>query len=177
MTEALSYRAIQALAAPGSADPCAAELHGTMTGLLCADVHATYEQWLGALFAADESPFDASAEIPLRRLFAATQHGLAAGDLGFEPLLPDDEETLAERARALGNWCTGFLFGLGQRTGARTWSGDSEELLKDFAEIARLDATDDPSEEADYVEVAEFVRIGVQLIRCECEGPASSRIH
>ncbi|MBM4200042.1 MAG: UPF0149 family protein [Gammaproteobacteria bacterium] len=177
MTEALSYQRMQDITAIGSPDASVAELHGAMAGLLCADIHSTYEQWLGALFAGDGMPFEQDADVPLRELFGHTQQVLATGDLSFQPLLPDDEEPLAERARALGHWCQGFLFGLGQTTGQRTWTSEAEELLKDFSEISRLEAAEESDDEADYVEIAEFVRIGVQVIRGECDSPASSRIH
>ena len=177
MAESLSYRNMQQVTASSSADASVAELHGAMTGLLCADVHSTFEQWAAAFFPGTEAPFDQDADAPLRTLFATTQQELASGDLSFEPLLPDDEEPLSERAEALGNWCLGFLFGLGQTTGQRAWSSESEELLKDFADISRLEAAEDTDDDDDYVEIAEFVRIGIQLIRHECEGPSSARIH
>jgi yecA family protein len=177
MTESLSYRQMQHVTANGAADASVAELHGAMTGLLCADVHSTYEQWLAAVFTEGEAPLDHAAEAPLRTLFATTQQGLASGDLSFEPLLPDDDEPLSERAEALGYWCLGFLYGLGQTTGPRAWSSEAEELLKDFADISRLEAAEDTDDENDYVEIAEFVRVGIQLIRHECEGPTSTRLH
>jgi uncharacterized protein YgfB (UPF0149 family) len=163
--------------ASSTPDASVAELHGAMTGLLCANVHSTYEQWVTAFFPDAEIPFDHTADAPLRTLFATTQQELASGDLSFEPLLPDDEEPLPERAAALGHWCLGFLFGLGQTTGQRAWSSEAEELLKDFADISRLEAAEDTDDDNDYVEIAEFVRIGIQLIRHECEGPTSARIH
>ena len=174
MTQRLSYRSMQDVT---TSEGGVAELHGAMTGLLCADIHSTYEQWLAALVAAEPVAFDPSVDAPLRALFETTQHGLAGGDLSFEPLLPDDEAPLSERARALGNWCLGFLFGLAQTTGSRQWTSDSEELLRDFAEISQLEAAEDTDDENDYVEIAEFVRVGVQLIRSECEHPAQSRLH
>ncbi|WP_139559530.1 UPF0149 family protein [Methylotetracoccus oryzae] len=177
MAESLSYGAMRHLTASDSLDASVAELHGAMTGLLCADIHSTFEQWVAAFFPDTEVPFDQGAAASLRTLFATTQQGLATGDLDFEPLLPDDEEPLSERAEALGHWCLGFLFGLGQTTGQRAWSSESEELLKDFADISRLEAAEDTDDDNDFVEIAEFVRIGVQLIRHECEGPASARIH
>jgi uncharacterized protein YgfB (UPF0149 family) len=176
MTESLSYRQLQQLCASGVADTSVAELHGAMTGLLCADVHSAYEQWLAAVFPEGGAGLD-HAEPPLRTLFQTTQHGLASGDLSFEPLVPDDDAPLSERAEALGHWCLGFLYGLGQTTGQRAWSSEVEELLKDFADISRLEAAEDTDDENDYVEIAEFVRVGIQLIRHECEGPTSTRIH
>jgi uncharacterized protein YgfB (UPF0149 family) len=179
MAQIPSYREIQDAADIGSPSSSAAELHGAMTGMLCVDIHATYEQWAIALLQPQDSPGNGLADAPLRQLFEATQQDLASPDLIFEPLLPDDEEPLTDRARALGGWCQGFLFGLGQSGGRRVWSGDSDELLNDFAEISRLEASDgaERDEEEDYVEIAEFVRVGVQLIRCECETPITSRIH
>lgn len=105
--------------------------------------------------------------------------------MSFAPLLPGDDAVLAERLEALGQWCGGFLAGLAAGL-ARRGAGSLEdcpeevrEIVRDFAAIARVDplstgagaaAVDTgerragESEEADLVELEEFVKVGVLLI-------------
>jgi uncharacterized protein YgfB (UPF0149 family) len=91
----------------------------------------------------------------------------------FMPLLPDDDTALPERVRALASWCSGFISGLGQGgatfEGALSESDEVTEIVGDLIEIgkASLDVEasgDAESAEAAYAEVAEFVRVGVQIV-------------
>jgi hypothetical protein len=87
-------------------------------------------------------------------------------------LLPGDETPVTERATALGQWCQGFLYGLGSSP-----LPDVDQLPEEVAEIVRdltaltqigVDA-DEPLEESEqaYAELVEFVRVGVQLLHDE----------
>src|SRR5690242_15263051 len=91
-----------------------AECHGTVCGVLCAGVDGD-EAWLKHLL--DEaSGGDAGLKACRRELMALRDLSrglLQAGTLEFAPLLPDDETALAERTAALGEWCQGFLYGMG----------------------------------------------------------------
>jgi hypothetical protein len=79
---------------------------------------------------------------------------------------------LADRARALGAWCQGFMIGLqlGGITGSKKLPGDLPEVLRDIAEISKA-STDDmengEEEEASYAELVEYIRVGVMLFREE----------
>ena len=65
-----------------------------------------------------------------------------------------------------------ILFGLGSVGYDHDWSGDCAEVLRDLAEISRLDANVSGEEdEAACVEVSEFIRVGVQIIRGELQEP------
>ncbi|MEW5836679.1 MAG: UPF0149 family protein [Pseudomonadota bacterium] len=101
---------------------------------------------------------------------AATQ--LADPELGFEPLLPEDDRPLAERADATVAWCRGFLGGFGL-AGARAHgklSEEAQEVLRDLATIAssNLDFGDETEDEDALIEVHEFVRMGAMLLHAEC---------
>ncbi len=92
------------------------------------------------------------------------------GVLGFQPLLPADDEPIGERTLALGEWCQGFLYGLGAGVAVpdpAALQGEAAEVLRDMTEITHVDVDPDDdaeSNEAAYAELVEFVRVGVQLL-------------
>jgi len=92
-------------------------------------------------------------------------------DMSFEPLLPDTDTPVADRANALCAWVRGFLAGLAMSGRLRQQGLDEEgqELIEDLGRIAgsELEAEDDDSAEGDLVEVQEFVRMGVLYLRNE----------
>jgi uncharacterized protein len=145
----------------------AAEAHGTLVGTLCASP-CSLADWLGEIL--PEGRAEHSAADNLRTVFEATSSALLEGALGFTPLLPADDAPIGERASALGEWCQGFLYGLGTGVAVPEVSllpGDAAEVLRDMTEITHVDVDpqDDPeSSEAAYAELVEFVRVGVQLV-------------
>jgi uncharacterized protein YgfB (UPF0149 family) len=145
------------------------EAHGTLAGALCATHAVSLQDWLREVFADGVA---GEAESTMHALFEWTRHVLTAGQLEFRLMLPGDETAVAERATALGQWCQGFLYGLGSSP-----LPDVEQLPAEVAEIVRdltaltqmsIDA-DEPLEESEqaYAELVEFVRIGVQLLHEE----------
>ncbi len=82
----------------------------------------------------------------------------------FAPLLPDDDEPLAERATALAQWCQGFLYGLGtgRLNSIDELPGEVGEIVHDLTEISRATpGEEDPTEDDEqaYAELVEFVRV------------------
>jgi len=145
----------------------AAEAHGTLAGSLCAANDYRFEDWLKEIL--PEGSASAGATATLRQLYAATQGALLEPDMEFELLLPPDSEPIDTRTAALAEWCQGFLYGLGAGTipDASELPGDVGEIVRDLIEISRagVDAQDDDeSNESAYVELVEFVRVGVQLL-------------
>ncbi|ANB17112.1 UPF0149 family protein [Dokdonella koreensis] len=158
----------------------AGELHGSLTGYLCAGGSAGARDWLRAL------ELDDPGTLPDRLaglLYEDCRRQLDDPDFGFQPLLPGDDAPLAERAEALVAWCRGFLGGAGLAgIGGRPLSEDADEILRDFAGIAasRFDVDGDEEDEAALAEIQEFVRIGVLLLQRELSSaamPRSSRLH
>src|SRR5699024_11782691 len=94
MTQSTVFAALQHGLDNAGALQNPADVHGTLTGLLCMNDAAD------AAAALDDEPNDA-----LRQAMAAlremTLEGLFDPDLSFTPLLPDDEVTLATRVQAL----------------------------------------------------------------------------
>lgn len=178
--DALAHGLTQAGAVQNPAD-----VHGTLTGMLSIDNEAD------ALGALDDDASDALRQaLPVLR--EMTLEGLFDPNMGFMPLLPDDEAALETRVQALARWCAGFLYGLGSQQGGGEefdlWrlSGEAREVLNDLSQLARAGLTaedsDAESAEADYAELVEYVRVGVQMIFLELrpkrEGPETrERLH
>lgn len=144
-----------------------AEAHGTLAGCLCAVVDYRFEDLLHEILPEGRADEDTTAT--LRELFVTTLDALEQTDLAFQPLLPADEQPLAERTRALAEWCQGFLYGLGSGAirDASGLPGDVGEIVRDLAEITRAGVDSGQGEESNekaYAELVEFVRVGVQLL-------------
>ena len=89
--------------------------------------------------------------------------------MSFEVLLPGDEQPIAARATALGQWCQGFLYGLGTSAidDVTRLPGEVGEIVRDLSEITRIGVDGSESLESNedaYAELVEFVRVGVQLL-------------
>jgi uncharacterized protein YgfB (UPF0149 family) len=153
----------------------AAEAHGTLVGSLCAS-RCSLADWLAEI-------------LPEGRAEHASV-ALLDGTLAFSPLLPADDAPIGVRTLALGEWCQGFLYGLGTGVAvpeASQLPGEAAEVLRDMTEITHVDV--DPadgaeSNEAAYAELVEFVRVGVQLLfvelapaRGEEPAPGAASIH
>jgi uncharacterized protein YgfB (UPF0149 family) len=148
----------------------AAAFHGALCGALCRQKPEEVDPV--ALLDDDEIRPDAQALADLRRLCEQTVSALADMQTGFMPLLPEDEVGLGERARSLGAWCEGFLYGLAGRIklDLRSCTDEVREIVKDFTQFTRasLDAGDDLEvEEGAYAELVEYIRVGAQLVYME----------
>ncbi len=150
------------------------ELHGVLCGVLCAGARPDASVWLQ--LAADRLEVGSFAretsKVGMLELYNRTLTQLQATDLGFEPLLPDDDQLLAQRAGALGSWCQGFLGGFGQygkQTDA-SLSDDAREVLGDLGQVAQIADDDDDSDdnESDLMQIQEYVRMAVLLLFAEC---------
>jgi len=152
----------------------AAEVHGSLCGLVCALGPGGQSVWLADTLS--EAP--ANGAVPaqtgdlLTALAASTCATLEGGELNFQPLLPDDDQALAERVDSLAQWCLGFNHGLfvAARIGdaeAELDRGNTAEIVRDFSELALVavgdEETDAAGEDA-YAELVEYVRISVQLV-------------
>lgn len=169
------YDVVDAALARAGADTGAAEGHGTLCGMLSANAAITAEDWFRELLP-DAEPGDVlagEARERLGELFRETRVQLHDSELGFELLLPGDDEPLERRVEALGLWCQGFLYGLsvcGVREGG-TLPEDSAEIIRDLADIAStgFDVEADEANETAYSEIVEYVRVGVLLVSEELQ--------
>lgn len=145
----------------------AAEAHGTLVGSLCS-MQCSLDDWLAEIL--PEGRADELSAESLRAIFDSTCVALGDGSMTFQPLLPGDDASIGDRTSALGEWCQGFLYGLGTGSGlpeASDLEGEAAEVVRDMTEITHVDVDpqDDPeTNEAAYAELVEFVRVGVQLL-------------
>ncbi len=145
----------------------AAEAHGTLAGSLCSVSEYRFEDWLCDILPEGKARPPSAAL--LRGLYRSTADALFAPDMGFDLLLPEDDQSIIERAGALGLWCQGFLYGLGLGV-LRDTSRMPDELsgiVEDITEIGRAAVDTSQSEESNeaaYAELVEFLRVSVQVV-------------
>ena len=145
----------------------AAEAHGTLAGSLCSVSEYRFEDWLCDILPEGKARPPSAAL--LRGLYRSTADALFAPDMGFDLLLPEDDQSIIERAGALGLWCQGFLYGLGLGV-LRDTSRMPDELsgiVEDITEIGRASVDTSQSEESNeaaYAELVEFLRVSVQVV-------------
>ena len=170
------YNSLTDALAKADANLVASESHGALCGMLCAAGKIELSAWLEQIFEA----FDVNdmrvkeASQLLVGLYNDTQTELNDSDAEFQLLLPDDDASLAQRTEALASWCQGFTFGLaaGGLKKDRVLPDDTAELIRDMVEIARAghDLGDDSDTDEDaYMQIFEYVRMGVLLINEELQ--------
>jgi yecA family protein len=163
----------------------AAEAHGALCGMLCAQGSIDLSEWSDHVLG-EQDPSNVLLHDVVHVLSALHQNTLEQLNdamAEFNLLLPDEEEELAMRVEELANWCQGFVYGLAaggikQDTELPT---DSSELIHDMIEISRAghdeelvdegDAEEDSDEdnEVAYMEITEYVRTGILLIHEELQ--------
>lgn len=155
------------LALPVAADT----LHGVVTGLACAGLTPDGPDWDSQLAACLEDLDLSPHAAMMAALHALVVRELGDGNFGFQLLLPDGDEFLSVRTRALAHWCDGFVCAFIATTRERTAA--VEDVLDDLASISRVDEESEeavselnnPEEadanERDFSEVYEYVRLAV----------------
>lgn len=160
------------LLATSDLSPSPSEAHGILCGLICGGDPGATETWLDQLLpgGAGQEPdlLAVEARAGLIRVADQTLNEIQGPAMGFTLLLPDECETLAERAAALYDWVRGFLFALGVlRLGEQGLSHQSREILQDLTRLTHLDLDDlDEGEENEgaLTEITEFVRVAAMLL-------------
>ncbi|MEJ2611648.1 MAG: UPF0149 family protein [Candidatus Thiodiazotropha sp.] len=148
----------------------ASEIHGVISGLICAGPGQVHVDWMEALFAdwSDADLLIQEVRQMIGQLYYATRDQITNDELKFMPFLPDDSEPIADRAKALSEWCEGFLYGLGMAgISEQQFSGDAKEALEDLTHFTRLDYSELESGDATemaYVELQEFLKVVTLLM-------------
>ena len=154
-------------------------IQGMLIGLICGDNDIEEAVWVKKLI--EEAEIKSVKESFLKVLdevFQETNKGLNGSGFELPFCLPDDGESLVFRAAMLGQLCEGVIYGLGL-VGALNEAENKlptnvRELVKDLGQIARIDidslnSLEDISdaEESDFMELVEFVKVGVLTINEE----------
>ncbi|MDX5435064.1 MAG: YecA family protein [Halomonas sp.] len=156
--------------------------HGSMQspafldGRLCAELalhDLTAEAWLEEVChgLGIEQPRDRESCETLLAWRRQTLDALADAALNYEPLLPDDLFSLAERARGLQEWTLGFLeviedAGDKPRQG---WSQALREAIEDLEALGGMetDLEDNAENENDLFALTEHARMAAMLLYTE----------
>lgn len=159
---------LTALAVRASQSISISELHGAVCGLAAGISRSLYEdaeerdllrdliKLLGSDALTDADSVD--------EFVHASLDALMDDDLGFAPLLPDDDAPIAERVLGIAEWCGAFAAGYGTQPIAEDEQG--EELLNDFIAIsgAEIHDEDDETAEAALSELEQYVKVGALLL-------------
>jgi yecA family protein len=179
-----SHAALDMMLHAAGAETGAAEAHGLLCGITCAGGKVAGSVWLEHLLG-ENNTLSAAAQDCIDALTSLQKdilRQLNDDALRFSLLLPHDDEPLALRTRALGQWCEGFLYGMalgGVRDDVRL-PHDSAEIIRDFYEISHAGFPSGGTEDADeaaYLEIVEYVRMCALLVHEEFRPlPASPRL-
>ena len=176
MDKTIDYFELEDALDKADADYKASEAQAIACGMLVVNIAADKITWIQLLFG--EIDPDNKAQIAAIKLsgdlFEQSKLQLQDANLGFELLLPSEEESLISRVSALQEWCSGFLLGIGI-AGVNDYKKlpeDSRELIADFTEIGTSGEfnleNENESEEA-LSEIGEYIRMGVLLINEELQ--------
>ncbi len=173
MTDALFYQLETTLQSSGSSI-YPAEAQGALCGLLCFSTQLDVNAWM--TFILDQSQTDTqssyktSLDADLAEVQEMTEFGFNQESGGMNLLLPTDDAPLQERLEALSTWCEGFLYGIGVSglSDTKKIPESADEFITDIREISRLDVeSDDEDAEHYYMELVEYIRVGVLVFREE----------
>lgn len=145
------------------------ELHGIMCGYLCADASYQGEAYLQALMIGSPSDGKRDALSIIFEVYTISQQQIANLDFEFQLMLPNDDDSLMNRAQAFGLWCAGFTEGLTMAgiDPLQVEEDEIQEAIQHLAEFAQLDYESLEMEEQDekaFVDVSEYTRMAVLRI-------------
>lgn len=146
------------------------ELHGHASGMIVVNNDVDVDEWVELIL--EDYCFevnDKSKLIPvLSALFDFAKDKLNADNFTFSVLLPSDDNDLSYRLEALSTWCGTFLTGMafaGLKSD-KNMHDDVHEFIADLEKISKVEFNTEGSqgEEADYVELVEYVKAGTILL-------------
>ena len=171
ISEIMAYQTIKTIFQRNESDLTAAEAHGLATGMLCIENQTEVASWLTQLLPEDVVLIDEDKTV-LVALFEQTRKLLNNEEENFryDLFLPGDDEPLSEKLDALRSWCEGFLFGVGYSRSSSDWPGETGEVMKDIVEFTKLDSDldeqmDEDEDEAALIEIQEYLRVAVMMVK------------
>ena len=115
-----------------------AEVHGIFCGLLARDPYIPAKLWVEVLELEGE-PSDTRFQMVRQQLEDLLQHSahmLNHIEVEFNPVLPDDEETLKTRIKELAAWTQGYLYGFSSYQ-------EPDDFADEFGQIETYEIDDD----------------------------------
>jgi yecA family protein len=164
----IDFSSAQAVMVTENIQSHASEIHGVLTGLVCAGFtfeDQNYMAMLNDLFT-DGNVFPSTVKAIIKQMYSELWADILDDDYAFQLMVPDDEDSIVERGHALGKWVQGFNLGFGlQQKNNPITSNEVKEVLTDFSEIANLsdEMEEDEDTEQAYFEISEYVRISALL--------------
>ena len=165
----MSYSVVNSIILQKEAADSAAEVHGVAVAMLCLDPKTEVGTWLSEAISRDADLLEED-KLLLINLFEQSKELMESDEFIFDLFLPDEQEPASSRSQALMQWCQGFLFGMGRIETSSQWPDDVGEILKDIVEFTKLDTdvdTEDEEAESAIMEIQEYLRASVMLIRSE----------
>lgn len=163
--------ALTSVQSPYSPEDC----HGMLCAMLIVNNSLKFKRWLDEIctHARSEHEITLSEHDALSTLYDQTRQELNDALLNFSLLIPEENSSLSERVSSLKKWCDGFLFGLAL-AGVKDMSQlpeDSFEIMQDIVTISQASEDDEEDEmnEAAYLDIVEYVRMGVLLVNEELQ--------
>ena len=163
--------ALSSVQSPYGPEDC----HGMLCAMLVVNNSLHCARWLDEICTQNNA---ADAQINddhdiLCELYEHTKQELNDTLLNFTLLIPEENNSLNARVSALKKWCDGFLFGLAL-AGVKDLTHvpeDSMEILQDITTISQAneDEEEDEMNEVAYMDIVEYVRMGVLLINEEMQ--------
>jgi uncharacterized protein YgfB (UPF0149 family) len=173
---AMDFASLQAILTSEDVKCHASEIHGVLTGLICAGFefeNQGYVAMLHDLFNESDG-FPTAVKKALKQVYSELWASILDDSYSFTLLLPDDDDSMAERGHALSVWVQGFNLGFGlEHKDSPIVSEEVKEVLTDFSEIANLsdEMEEDEDTEQAYFEISEYVRISALLCFSELATP------
>lgn len=168
-------------------DLSGAELAGMLHGLVGHGFVPEAGRWPQQMsdFLANGEPLGQQAEDELEQIIAFTQKDYQPESYSIDLLIPEDDYPIDQRARALGEWCQGYLTGYGLIKQEKELEDDAKEALRDMSEIAKVDFSiedEDPEElESAFMTISEHVKMSAQIIftanQATPSAPQNKNIH
>ena len=150
-----------------------AECHGFLSGQIAISGQNNEAMWEDFLLGGiDEEEALDQCQSVISHMAANIAEDLLSSDMVFEPLLPDDSNSLLQRSQALSDWCSGFVSGMGTAglggEDAAEMEDDCREFVADVIDISHLDGVEDDEEnEEALMELIEYIRAGVIMLHQE----------
>lgn len=168
LTDSVDYSRLNNILVKVKSHILAAECHGLLCGMLCADKKTGKANWIAIVLEDAELKADDAKEclLLLDKLYNITEIQLRDEELSFELLLPSDNNHISGRAEAIGKWCQGFLLGIvknDEQSGQGfEYPEEVREIIRDFSEITKIDnqLDNDEDDEEALFQLTEFVRVG-----------------